>query len=672
MVTRESPATFQQFSQESNQQSSQPSSQQRLSVQKLAQAGNSEAIAQWLNAHLLPQGLYAQVTVERPGELCVLVEFARFPSRDRLTQFICDRLGQLSLPLFSTLRFQGQFSDTDFLLWDEVMHWETGDRPIPAAPTPTQSASRVSFLVGGPKPPKPKQQPPKLPQFPPLSTLLPSSSTKFNKPLLIGSALTAFVVGVGYETVSRYALEPVTDLAYGISHWGDRSPKVQAALEPVAIWSPAIAPQVAQDTVTLMFSSDALLLEPNASGNSSEATLEPFLAADVTLMNLDQSQVAALAQDHKTDTSVWVESLTQSGVDVVNLAGAESLQEGRSGLNRTLQALETAGIGSVGAGRSARETRRPEILEVQGQRIAYLGYCDSDEDLQGGWGIRSNAALDQRIAEDIHAIRDQVDWVIVNYRWSGELAAYPADWQVRMARYAIDQGADLVVGHHPDILQGGEIYNGRAIAYSLGDFVFADSQAAQQNYDTAVLKVSLRDQQMRVEYLPVQVRDAKPAIVDNETGKTILNYLYQSSGLFEQPLESPTVLERRSPTIPDDPSNKPVTPVPPTEETTPFISNPSDGANPEALDITAKEEAESKVQAGGDSDPLVESWTETDFLEPTPVEQEVQELQGELPAADPEEFNTFTEDTVWIEDETDSTAIAPDVEADSGSDDFVY
>ncbi len=139
-------------------------------------------------------------------------------------------------------------------------------------------------------------------------------------------------------------------------------------------------------------------------------------------------------------------------------------------------------------------------------------------------------------------MREQVDWIIVNYHWGVELSEYPGDWQIDMARMTIDQGADLVVGHHPKVLQGAEIYQGRPIVYSLGNFIFGDTSNKESDYETAVLKVSLKPGKMKVELLPVVVSKYQPQIVKGEKGKEILKHIAQISSIFHQPMRTPVVI----------------------------------------------------------------------------------------------------------------------------------
>jgi poly-gamma-glutamate synthesis protein (capsule biosynthesis protein) len=206
--------------------------------------------------------------------------------------------------------------------------------------------------------------------------------------------------------------------------------------------------------------------------------------------------------------------------------------------------LEAAGIHSVGAGRNIVEARRPEILEVKGQRIAYFGYYDADFHAATEEDAGTNPRHDERVAADIRAVRDQVDWVVVNYHWGVELAEYPGDWQIDLARYTIDQGADLVVGHHPHVLQGAEIYKGRPIVYSLGNFIFGGN--SRSDYDTAILKVSLKQNRtLKVEFLPVEVRDYQAKVIQGSKGEEILRNVARLSRIFDRPMDAAVVLKAR-------------------------------------------------------------------------------------------------------------------------------
>jgi hypothetical protein len=260
-----------------------------------------------------------------------------------------------------------------------------------------------------------------------------------------------------------------------------------------------------------------------------------------------------------------IHELLANGVDVVNLANDPSVQPQSAGVIQTIDVLQRSDIQFVGTGDSEREARQPRIFDVKGQRIAYLGYADPT--LTGALAIETGiaASLKAQMVEDIQSLRDQVDWIVVSFRWQRELRAYPESWQVELAHLAVDQGADLVVGYHPHLTQGAEVYKGRPIAYSLGSSVeemaeYDSSEFGEYTEDsefdeainkqgsarsTVSLKVSLQDQQMQVEFLPVQLHSAQVTLEAGEEATKTLGYLERASSLFEQPLRSTMTLDAR-------------------------------------------------------------------------------------------------------------------------------
>jgi poly-gamma-glutamate synthesis protein (capsule biosynthesis protein) len=352
--------------------------------------------------------------------------------------------------------------------------------------------------------------------------------------------------------------------------------------------------------------------------------------ADISMVNLDTT----FSQGHASPTSgsdfpaqadpKRVDVLLSGGIDLVTLANRTITQDSATDLSDTLATLNRSNIQTVGAGGNAQEARRPVIMEVKGQRVAYLGYYDSDLQAASDRSAGINPRRNDIIAEDIQALRKQVDWIVVNYHWGEELAKYPGDWQIDLARFTIDQGADLVVGYHSHSLQGAEIYKGRPIVYSLGNFIFGNqpsqlSQAEPQspqmgksvgNYDTAVLQVGLKDRQMRVELLPVAVRNYQARVVSGDEGQAILKQVTNISDIFPQPLVGSMVL---------DANHNAVTPTPPTPVATPLATPaPASETEPAGSPTSASpaERPPSSPPPASDSEPAQNShpWTQDSFI----------------------------------------------------------
>lgn len=179
-----------------------------------------------------------------------------------------------------------------------------------------------------------------------------------------------------------------------------------------------------------------------------------------------------------------VPALKAAGFTVFSLANNHSLDYGSDGLTDTLAALERAGIHAVGAGSDADAARRVALMEVAGFKVALLAYSLTlPENFFAGPDKPGTAfAHEQHVRKDVAAARRQADIVLASFHWGQEGKTELRDYQIRIGRAAIDAGADVVLGHHPHILQGIERYKNGVILYSLGNFVFGSySKAATRS-----------------------------------------------------------------------------------------------------------------------------------------------------------------------------------------------
>lgn len=569
----------------------------RVSNKALATAGQFRAIALWLNEPLIPQGIYVQVRQDkRPGCLLLCVEYERPPKPERLTRYICHLIWQLNSPLIEGIHLAARPVGQSKTAWQQRVRVMT-----PALREQLQR-SRGREPLMSPMPPAIATKRPR----PSKPNLLAGQIKTLRAFMLTGSAVAAFVFGclaevllspghepslpfeshqpsqtevqiqdtqpltssrlpdvetvfADYEATSdpeTVAVAETTMVPYQARP--ERPNYVHSALEPVGVMEHERLPNPDDPTVTLVFGGDVSLDElPYSKYEEDQQLLAGVAAAyqqaDVAMVNLDDSLATA-------DTSLEekflnrnrpeaIEFLKAGGVDMINLASDQTFSFGEQGLTETLEVLDSSGIYRVGAGRNEREARRPEILDVKGQRIAYLSYDQSGlhsaHDSVGG----VNAADMHIIIEDIRAIRDEVDWLVVNYRWTEAIPTKPADFQTNLARLAIDQGADLVVGHHPTQLQGAEIYKGRPIAYSLGDFVFGQP-TEDTTSESAMLQVSLRDRQMKIDMIPVKVEAGQPQRVSGAEASEVLNKIQAASQAFDTPMVESVVLEAHPPQTP--------------------------------------------------------------------------------------------------------------------------
>ncbi len=190
--------------------------------------------------------------------------------------------------------------------------------------------------------------------------------------------------------------------------------------------------------------------------------------------------------------------LADAGFNVMSFASNHAMRQSDEGMLDTLDVLRANDIVPVGAGRNIEEATRPAVFNVKGTTVGFLAYCSVVP--RGQWAttqragvapVRANTAYEQYdwqpgtpphvvswaneedlqgMVRDIQALRNRVDVVVVSHHWGIHFTpAIIAQYQYQVGHAAIDAGADIVLGHHPHVLKGIEVYNGKPIFYSLAN-----------------------------------------------------------------------------------------------------------------------------------------------------------------------------------------------------------
>ncbi len=220
--------------------------------------------------------------------------------------------------------------------------------------------------------------------------------------------------------------------------------------------------------------------------------------------------------------------LVGSGFDVLSLANNHTLDCGRSGLTDTMAFLTANGVAWCGAGLSADDAAAPRVIARHGTRVAFTGFCDIVQDASyPGENLPSVArASRQAVASAVQRARRVADVVVVSFHWGIEYAPRPTERQRELAACAARAGADLVIGHHPHVLQGLQwlprtTRHGTLVAYSLGNFVFDPLRPAAGR--TVVLKVRLGREGVREANLtPWVIDDCRPRPAPPDIGAAML------------------------------------------------------------------------------------------------------------------------------------------------------
>jgi poly-gamma-glutamate synthesis protein (capsule biosynthesis protein) len=232
-----------------------------------------------------------------------------------------------------------------------------------------------------------------------------------------------------------------------------------------------------------------------------------------------------------------VAALAEAGFDILSLANNHSMDCGEVGLMETMANLESAGIRWSGAGRSRAEAESIVVMEVKGVRVAFVAFS---EFLPEGSTPRSDGASIsyaslESVQRAVAEARTRADVVVASFHWGAEYASRPRDPQVKLAHAAVDAGADLVLGHHPHVIQGLQLVsvkntNGarRAlIVYSLGNFVFdSPGMLGQRPLESFILRCTLSRKGLEmIEILPVSIEAYRPRPAEDIKAKTIMERL---------------------------------------------------------------------------------------------------------------------------------------------------
>jgi len=193
----------------------------------------------------------------------------------------------------------------------------------------------------------------------------------------------------------------------------------------------------------------------------------------------DQGSDSGKLFSFRADKKV-VSGLKTAGFKAMSIANNHIWDYGKNAFEDTLINLTSNNILPVGSNLMGNK----ETINVQGTEVAFLGYTN----LLKAPGV--NFLELQKVVEDIKNAKKSADVVIVSIHWGQEYKSAESAAQISLAHEIIDAGADMVVGHHPHVVQNVEKYQGKYIAYSLGNFVF-DQNFADETSHGLLLRVDL-------------------------------------------------------------------------------------------------------------------------------------------------------------------------------------
>ena len=198
-----------------------------------------------------------------------------------------------------------------------------------------------------------------------------------------------------------------------------------------------------------------------------------FSTDDLTIANFEGTLTDSDEREDKTFAfkapASYASILTGGSVEAVNTANNHSHDYGDQSFDDTLAALDDAGIVHFGYDETA-------VMDVKGIKVGLVGIYELYDHLE----------REQQLKDNIAKVKaDGAQLIVVIFHWGNETETIPDSNQTTLGRIAIDEGADLVCGHHPHVLQGIETYKGRNIVYSLGNFCFGGN-SSPSDMDTMI------------------------------------------------------------------------------------------------------------------------------------------------------------------------------------------
>lgn len=265
-----------------------------------------------------------------------------------------------------------------------------------------------------------------------------------------------------------------------------------------------------------------------------------FTNDDLTVANLETTFTTSSDKADKGTGTVFhfkgdpslVNTLTASSIEAVTVSNNHIYDYGQQGFDDTIATLKSVNLGFFGEGYKF-------TTEVKGVKIGLLGYQAWYQD----------ATQEAQIKQDITDLRSAGCQLVIPYfHWGIERDEYPNDDQVAIAHFCIDNGADLVIGSHPHVIQSMEVYKGKLIAYSMGNFAFggnsnpSDKRTFILQTEFTVTGAAVTDATFKV--IPTRIsstdsyNDYVPTPYTGQAATDVLNYMNQLSPTLNNQISS--------------------------------------------------------------------------------------------------------------------------------------
>ncbi len=233
---------------------------------------------------------------------------------------------------------------------------------------------------------------------------------------------------------------------------------------------------------------------------------------------------------------IHIHGLTAVPFEVVTTANNHVFDYGLEGFTETHRVLTDNGIQSVGSGQSGEEACKPLVVEVKGIRLGIVNFSEG-EDLtatSGGPGVFGWEL--EKVRETVRELRSRVDIVLAIGHCGVEYIPFPPPYVEKAFQEMVDAGADLVIGHHPHVPQGVQIYKGVPICYSLGNYVFYQETDLIYRKTGYMVKVGASQKGVaEIELIPYDIQADKLALLQGEKREWFFDFMERISTPLSEP-----------------------------------------------------------------------------------------------------------------------------------------
>lgn len=266
----------------------------------------------------------------------------------------------------------------------------------------------------------------------------------------------------------------------------------------------SLVPISAEKKTSVVFFGDMMLgrfvetlsVRNNNFGYPFAFTSEIFSGADIVFGNFegavpDAHELSPIYSYRLSVHQEAVKAARAAGVNVVSVANNHTSDFGKEGFDATVRSLKNAGIVPVGEGMN-------HCTDISSTILCFFAWNDTFSPLDL-----------EKISDEVAEVKTNDTFIVASVHFGNEYSATSSAWQRKAAHVLVDHGADVVIGHHPHVVEEMEIYNGKPIFYSLGNFVF-DQYFSEETQTGLAVRAEIQNGAVSYELMPIDLHKSRP------------------------------------------------------------------------------------------------------------------------------------------------------------------